>query len=334
MKLHSLLKKVTFQLAGPEFMLRRQGLVKPVILFYHGVTRVKPKGFCNIEGKHVFKDRFAKQMRAIKRYFHVVSLDELLDSIENRSADTRLVTITFDDGFYNNYEVAAPILADLDMPATFFISTGYIGKSRWMWTDLVESSLDRTSEVRCDWGGEIGIPIKTINQKLNLLRRIKSELKKRPLQECEGLIECFCDALKVERIAPYGDYRFMGWREVSELSSSGFGVGAHTVNHPILSTIGFDEAQKEILNSAKQIATQIGHCSDVFCFPNGKPQDYSPELVEICRKNFRAALSTSPGGVHPSEMYELRRLGVANTTSSRNLIWWISNQAKESREEC
>ena len=334
MDLRTLAKKAAFQIAGAEFILRRKEVVQPVILLYHGVAGKKPVGFCNVEGKHVYKDRFAKQIRAIKRHFRIVPLDQLLDAIEQKDVDTRMVSLTFDDGFYNNYAEAAPILADLGVSATFFISTGYIDKNRWMWTDLLESALDRTSETRCDWGGEKDISIKTLREKLSVLKRIKRELKKRSLEESEELTEHFQRHLKVDDLAPYEDYRFMTWREVRELSDGGFGVGAHTVNHPILSQIGFEDAQKEILNSAREIVAKIGGCSDVFCFPNGKSEDYSPELVDVCRKNFRAALSANPGGVFPSEMYELRRLGVANSTRPRSLLWWMAKQAGQSSNKC
>ena len=50
--------------------------------------------------------------------------------------------LTFDDGFENNYTVAAPIMKDLDLQATFYVTTGFIEHNTMSWTDRVEYCLE------------------------------------------------------------------------------------------------------------------------------------------------------------------------------------------------
>ena len=71
--------------------------------------------------------RFRRQMEWLARNREVVGLRELLRRIESGCLGTnRLVAVTFDDGFANNYEVAVPILETLGFPACFFIATDFI----------------------------------------------------------------------------------------------------------------------------------------------------------------------------------------------------------------
>jgi peptidoglycan/xylan/chitin deacetylase (PgdA/CDA1 family) len=48
----------------------------------------------------------------------------------------RCVCVTFDDGYYNNLEIAVPILRDLGMPATIFVPTAIIdGTTTYSWLE-------------------------------------------------------------------------------------------------------------------------------------------------------------------------------------------------------
>jgi peptidoglycan/xylan/chitin deacetylase (PgdA/CDA1 family) len=59
-------------------------------------------------------------------HFDVVPLGALLERLERGRALDRQLAITFDDGYRDNYEVAAPILARRGLPATFFVTTGFL----------------------------------------------------------------------------------------------------------------------------------------------------------------------------------------------------------------
>lgn len=79
-----------------------------------------------------------------KRHFSVVSLPDLLDDLEADRSVAGKVAITFDDGYLDNFTVAAPILSDLGLPATFFLATGFIGSERVAWWD-------REVGIRSEW---------------------------------------------------------------------------------------------------------------------------------------------------------------------------------------
>jgi len=83
-------------------------------------------------------EAFEAYCRFLGRYFEVVSLSELLDRLAEGEAVGGKVVITFDDGYKDNYDVAAPILRRHELPACFFIATGFIGTDRVGWWDAEE----------------------------------------------------------------------------------------------------------------------------------------------------------------------------------------------------
>src|SRR5205814_8341026 len=81
------------------------------------------------------------------------------------------------------------------------------------------------------------------------------------------------------------------------LRDAGMEIGAHTVNHPILSRLPAVHARREIADSKARLEAILGERVSLFAYPNGKPgQDYLPEHVQLVREaGFDAAVSTHWG---------------------------------------
>jgi peptidoglycan/xylan/chitin deacetylase (PgdA/CDA1 family) len=71
--------------------------------------------------------RFEEFCGFFKQHFRVVPLAEQVAGCREWRDMGGTLSITFDDGYLDNFEVAAPILRRLELPATFFIATGFIG---------------------------------------------------------------------------------------------------------------------------------------------------------------------------------------------------------------
>lgn len=99
------------------------------IVAFHRVNDHLPE-----DGLTCRADKFKAFCQFFKRYFDVIPLSrQIAGCREGRSVGGTL-SITFDDGYFDNYEVAAPILRKLGLPATFFVTTGFIGsdvKAPW-----------------------------------------------------------------------------------------------------------------------------------------------------------------------------------------------------------
>lgn len=70
---------------------------------------------------------FAQQMQWLNAHCNVMALTDLLNTPFDKKKIQ--VAISFDDGYACLYEHAAPILSKLNMPATVYINTGWMGES-------------------------------------------------------------------------------------------------------------------------------------------------------------------------------------------------------------
>ena len=91
------------------------------VLLYHRVTDdVRDNLTVGVE-------QFYRQMALLRQYCHVISVDYMLKTEAIIPSDRPIVAVTFDDGYRDNFENAAPILLRHNIPAAFFVSTGIVG---------------------------------------------------------------------------------------------------------------------------------------------------------------------------------------------------------------
>jgi peptidoglycan/xylan/chitin deacetylase (PgdA/CDA1 family) len=281
------------------------GRGEPIVLMYHGVAANDSGGLAVGDHKHVGENLFREQLQLLALYRRIVPLSSLIDGLLSRADCRGMVAITFDDGYLNNAQCAAPILREHAVSATFFLASGFIGANRWAWTDRLEyvvATAPGLAEARDE-----------------LLRQMKAQLKTLDWKLAEERVAEFGVRCQVPNAAPHGQYRFMGWDDARALVRQGFEVGAHTVNHAILSRVPLAEAAEEILESQARVKAETGSCSRTFCYPNGKQTDYTPEVMDICRLHFDAALSAECGAARLEDRFEIRRIGVDGGTSVKRL---------------
>ncbi len=106
--------------------------------------------------------KFEAFCKFFAKYFDVVPLAEQVRACRAGRLDGGgTLSITFDDGYLDNFEVAAPILKGLRLPATFFVTTGFVGSEfvpswdRGLARQPGWMNWDQIRGLR-DWGFEIG----------------------------------------------------------------------------------------------------------------------------------------------------------------------------------
>ena len=103
---------------------------------------------------------FEARMRWVQRHFNVIRLAEAIARLQSRTLPTRSLAITFDDGYADNEQIAAPILCKLGLPATFFIATGYLDGGR-MFNDSIIAAVRDCKRASLDLT-ELGLGIHSL----------------------------------------------------------------------------------------------------------------------------------------------------------------------------
>lgn len=129
---------------------------KAVVVVFHRVNHLE-----TIKPLVCTTGDFRRYCAFFKKYFTVVPLTDLVKAISDSRELTGKLAITLDDGYRDNAEVAAAVLKEYGLPATFFVITGFIGTQTLSWWDKkagVQSQWMEWNDVR--WlvheGFEIG----------------------------------------------------------------------------------------------------------------------------------------------------------------------------------
>lgn len=102
----------------------RTGKQRVIILLYHRVSdQFRDHVTIGIE-------RFDEHMAYVAKNFVTVSLKEIVEGKIPRNTSKPVIAVSFDDGYLDNYENAAPILIKHQVPCTFFVSTEKVRENK------------------------------------------------------------------------------------------------------------------------------------------------------------------------------------------------------------
>jgi peptidoglycan/xylan/chitin deacetylase (PgdA/CDA1 family) len=252
---------------------------------------------------------FERQMALVAAEFNVLPLNEACERLRKCALPARALSITFDDGYADNEQIALPILKRFGLSATFFVATGF-SDGGIMFNDAIIHAVRHAENGPHDLSA-IGIgklELDGIASRQSAIDAIIAIVKHRPLAERDALVARTREALA----APPQDRLMMDAGQILALHRAGMEIGAHTVRHPILRSVSEREARTEIVESRSTLEDITRSPVTLFAYPNGQPgADYDVRDVRLVQEcGFAAAVSTIPGVAHShSDLFQLPRLG-------------------------
>ena len=290
------------------------------ILIFHRV--LESKDF--MRPVELTSKEFDKKMQLIAKHFNPVSLSAAVDGLKKGCLPKRPICVTFDDGYKDNAEVAYPILKKWNIPATFFVASGFLNDGR-MWNDTImevlkiypKDKLNLTDlELGCYSLQSARHRAVAAQSIINNIKHLPFDKRNEKITAVEGLVgELPMDLMMTEK-------------QVRFLSQSGMEIGAHTVSHPILSKLSLSQVEDEIKTSKSVLEGITGTPIDLFAYPNGKvEQDYLLSHAEVVKKlGFKAAVSTNVGvSCDTSDLFQLKRFTPWDRGDTKFLMRLVKN---------
>ena len=304
---------------------QKVGLIQyPVILNYHrvSVTERDPWGLA------VPPELFEEQLALLSASWRVLSLSEFGRLHCARQLLPDAVSITFDDGYACNAVIAAPLLEKYKLPATIFISTGYISAQREFWWDALERIIFDTIAARLRFWldgepVELALGLRDLvadssswaarNQPVNARQaaylKCWSKLRN-ATEESRGKAMAELHLQAGVPATARSTHRAMTADEIRKLAKSDLiDIGAHGVCHPVLDRLTPAALEREVRDSRDACADVCGQVPYAFAYPYG---DYNDDVIKSVREaGFGMACTATARAIGPrSGLLEMPRFGV------------------------
>jgi len=257
------------------------------------------------------KSEFEKQIKYISRNYNVISIDDAINILlDSNLRFNNNAVITFDDGYRNILSNACPILNKYNLPSTIYITTGPVETDSLIWIDQIYSAIYHCTDQYINLE-DIGLGSsrdRTSFERSEFAKDVTDKFKKLSLKDKEKKLTILNKRL------PYipgvkNPFKLLSINDIKELSRNPLvTIGAHTINHEILTNISFDSAVNEISDSKKRLEEWLGRPVDHFAYPNG---NYNNEIkTQLEKIGFKSAVTTNDSILKSPNFFELPRLGI------------------------
>ncbi len=286
------------------------------ILLLHGVLPDADTSPFNSTGKFISTARLKRFLERIAGVFKVISLDDFVSAITGGRSLSNAMVVTFDDGYGNNFEHAMPLLYQMGIPFSVFVTTGFIDTDKILWNDLLEFAIFSTRRKTIPPGLlRESLPIESNEGKRVAISKLKETLKTRRLSEVEDEVARICVDLEVDLNSPrLKDVRFLTSEQIRQMADRGVAFGGHTVTHPILSRESQERVRHEVRTCRHALEKLTGQTIRCFAYPNGRRQDFNSMVIaELVAAGYEVALTSIHGLYFPDDScFEVRRISVDN----------------------
>jgi peptidoglycan/xylan/chitin deacetylase (PgdA/CDA1 family) len=280
------------------------------ILMYHSVADGSDANNQILGGIGHSPSSFRQQMELLAREYHPISLEEAVLYVQDRrDVARRSVVVTFDDGYADNYHVAMPLLNEIGVPATFYVTVGCVEQKKLPWPGRLRYALFTTrNSAWLDPDGQ-SWPLQG--------SMLRSQAFDRACEYCSKLAgseqDQFVGSAESQlQSALTNGPAMMTWDEVRAAVKQGHIIGSHTLSHPNMAHIKEDALRREMSESKNILERELGIPVPHFSYPCPALQPHWTErTVRVSQESgYQSAVTTSQGlACRNDNPLHLKRIG-------------------------
>jgi peptidoglycan/xylan/chitin deacetylase (PgdA/CDA1 family) len=288
--------------------------LKLLLPFYHVVSE---KPLAHVRHLYPVRDprRFREDLEFLGRHYEPVSMDEVLRHVREGMPFRRWsVHVTVDDGLRECSDTMAPILSEKGFPATFFLNSAFLDNRALMFryqACLLADALEKKAGKMPDgqaFSAPLRVPYAERDSLSDALRQMGVDVE---------------DFLEKEK--PY-----LSTEQVRGLLENGFSVGGHSIDHPLYSSLSFDEQLRQTLECQFFLEKKFALPHRVFAFPF-TDEGISRRLLDTLHGEHGFHLTFGTAGPKREQTpFHLQRLPMEKTDdSARSIVgaayaYWIA----------
>jgi len=300
------------------------GGVTPLIPIFRN-----PKGYAVLMYHRIIKDRmwysdliptlsvklndFEKQISFFNKEYKIIPLSDMVSRINNnKKPDALYISISFDDGYADNYLLGGPILKKYNIKPTIFITTNFVEKNEIPYWDLLKIYAKINHGIFSfdnQHGKELRFDLKTIFEKRKFVDTASRLLKNDP-EFGKDLLQFIKKKIPQKNLM---DNQFFSWDLLNNIvQKDDCEIGCHTMSHPLLGLLK-DSGKEEIGNSKKILENKLKIPITNFAYPFGGGNNVitSEVLLNIKNLGFKGAFTGQIGiNSEKDNNFLLKRIGV------------------------
>lgn len=263
---------------------------------------------------------FRNLLQLIDRYFSTIALEDAVKRLsEGAKLPKKTISLTFDDGYKDNFTLALDLLNRYGIKATFFIPVSPIEKQENYWWDLIYHVGTIDPKAFVTLANEHQALPQSLITLIKEMHGKSYEEKGKICRECVRFLnktdtvkrEQFVTRLRQIPTRKQTKRMLLSWDEVREISKQGHAIGSHTKSHRPLSQLTENEAKNEIFESRTILSEKIGQNVVGFSYPRG---DWNQNISEmVIESGYSYAVTTRYGSNNRNaNLYALYRRNISD----------------------
>ncbi len=299
--------EVLWRLGVPAAVARVRLRRQVIVLTYHRVLPDDTVGRSwSSAAMTVSASTFDRHLETLRSVFTPLTLEQFVDHVHGRrTSDEPACLVTFDDGWWDTLDAAAPLLRKHEVPAVVFVPVDCLGSPDGFWQERLGRQLYEV------WNAaRRGTPSAQVirilaeyelSDVLTLepggvrddIRAVVARVKGRGGELARELVRRLGE---VSGPVPGDDIdRLLDRDGVRRLAASGVAIGGHGATHRVLTELTPSQAAEEARRCMSELRALLGAPVLAYSYPNG---NWNPEIAAATRAaGFSVAFTTTLGRV-------------------------------------